>query len=481
VSSGVERTSVTTDAEGRRVVAKVASTPEEAARLENEAALLEAARHPGVVALVGLEGHGVGSVMLTAHVDGATLGAVGRLPLEEAAGVLAALASTLADLHDLGLVHGAMCPEHVLIGPTGGPVLCSLGYGGRTGEPRRSAPPLPPEFADPAPAPTRTSRLAPEMDVFGLGALARWLAPSPPYGHALGAIASQALAPEASDRPSARSIAETLHRQVPSARLPRALAPVAPAAARPAPSPADPLQAWRERGGAGAARRPARHSVRGFVPSSKVLAAVAVGGALVVAMFVIVALRPGQAPPLATATSRDALDVPATVDEATSGPPTTRTGPASPSTTSVATTGPSTTVAARPVAARRDCPPITAVLQADVDGDGCPDAMHYADGILEAGGRRWSLGQVGDQVATGDWGCQGGRTVALFRPATGEIFRFDGWASPARDLQAKAVARVDGGSVLRAADLDGDGCHEAVVERGPGLPVEVVRLPAAQP
>jgi hypothetical protein len=41
-------------------------------------------------------------------------------------------------------------------------------------------------------------------------------------------------------------------------------------------------------------------------------------------------------------------------------------------------------------AARRECPPANAVLQADVDGDGCPDALRYTDGLLEAGGLRWA-------------------------------------------------------------------------------------------
>ncbi len=86
-----------------------------------------------------------------------------------------------------------------------------------------------------------------------------------------------------------------------------------------------------------------------------------------------------------------------------------------------------------------------------------------------------ALGQAGDQVATGDWSCQGLRTVALFRPSTGDVFRFDGWASPDADLRAVAVARVQGGQALRAADVDRDGCHEAVVERATG-PAEVLRL-----
>ena len=117
----------------------------------------------------------------------------------------------------------------------------------------------------------------------------------------------------------------------------------------------------------------------------------------------------------------------------------------------------------------------SAVLQADVDGDGCPEALRYADGVLEAGAIRWALGRSGDQVATGDWSCQGARTLALFRPSTGEVFRFDGWAAPGADLQAVPVGRVQGGLVLRAADVDRDGCHEAVVERATG-PAEVLRL-----
>jgi hypothetical protein len=155
------------------------------------------------------------------------------------------------------------------------------------------------------------------------------------------------------------------------------------------------------------------------------------------------------------------------------GPTTTRAGLAS------TTTTPSTSTTTS-VASRRNCPVANAVLQADVDGDGCPDALRYADGLLEAGDIRWALGQAGDQVAAGDWGCQGTRTLALFRPSTGEVFRFDGWATPGRDLQATAVVKVTGGVALRAADVDRDGCHEAVVERATGT-AEVIRLPRVAP
>lgn len=421
---------MTTDATGRRVIAKVAGTAAEAARLEREASNLDGARHPGVVELIGVDGHGIGSILLTAHVDGPTLATVGRLPLEEAAGLLAALATTLADLHELGLVHGAVRAEHVVIGPGGRPVLCSFGYGGRAGE------------------------LSPGDDVSAVGQLAHVLAPDPPPGHVLATVAALAADHDPSSRPSARQLAEMLQAEVPAARLPRGLP--SPSPVRPATAPADPLAAWRrERGGLGAARRrPVRSLVVAGAGAVSVVALAGAGLALT--------RSPTSAP---TTLATELAEVPPP-DEVQPGPPTTRPGLPSSSTT--------TTVVAR-TAVAPDCPPASGVLQADVDGDGCPDVLRYADGILHAGEVRWALGQPGDQVATGDWGCQGSRTIALFRPSTGEIFRFDGWAGPGRDVTAAVAGRVPGGQALRAADVDRDGCHEAVIERGTGAG-EVVRL-----
>ena len=239
-----ERTSIATDAAGRRVMAKVAGNADEAARLVHEADQLEAARHPGVVELIGVDGLGVGSMLLTAHVEGPALAQVGRLPLEEGAGLLAALASTLADLHELGLVHGAVSPDHVIVGPGGRPVLCGFAYGGRRGGPSGPPPPVPRAFADPARA--GTDELSPAFDVFGLGALARFLAPDPPPGHVLARIADEATVADASARPSARAVAEALQHEVPAARLPRGLDPGAGARPRP-PVATDPLAALRRR------------------------------------------------------------------------------------------------------------------------------------------------------------------------------------------------------------------------------------------
>lgn len=128
-------------------------------------------------------------------------------------------------------------------------------------------------------------------------------------------------------------------------------------------------------------------------------------------------------------------------------------------------------------AVRPDCVGVSdGALVADVDDDGCPEALRFAEGVLEAGMNRWTVGQAGDQVAVGDWWCTGSFTLALLRPADGTVFAFPGWAGPETALTVVSAGTVPGGQSLRAADLDGDGCHELAVERG-HLPTQLVILP----
>src|SRR3546814_11064941 len=40
---------------------------------------------------------------------------------------MASVSSTVADLHDLGIVHGRLGPSHILIGPNGRPIISGFG------------------------------------------------------------------------------------------------------------------------------------------------------------------------------------------------------------------------------------------------------------------------------------------------------------------------------------------------------------------
>ncbi|MDQ3980433.1 MAG: hypothetical protein M3314_12910 [Actinomycetota bacterium] len=472
------RIETVTDETGRRVVEKRAETSEEAARLRREADLFNVAGHPGMVELIGFE-DGPQPRLRTGFLEGGALSERPPLEIEEVAGVVAALASTIADLHAMGLVHGALAPERVVLDEDGRPVLCSLGYGGLAGERPPALPALPPPYADPARS--ADAPLDPAFDVFGVGAMLGELV-ARVSGHprratvdALDRLAERATAAVSGDRPSARSLADAVHDTVVGARLPRhgAGARAGRAAvgfAGDVPDRERPLERWRQAHTAPVASR----SRPVMVVPVAALAVIAVG-------FVASRARLGdQAAPRAAEregpapSGGPALAVPPSVTSAEGPPP-----PVTTTTVVVAPAAPAP--APRGHGATGGCGPLDAVLSADVDGDGCAEAVRYSQGVLEADGLRWAVGQSGDQVAIGDWSCHGSSSVALLRPATGEIFAFEGWASAGRDLQAPLVGRVGGGQQLRAADVDGDGCHELVVERSAGAPVVLRARPGSVP
>jgi hypothetical protein len=124
------------------------------------------------------------------------------------------------------------------------------------------------------------------------------------------------------------------------------------------------------------------------------------------------------------------------------------------------------------------CPAPPPPPAADVDGDRCPDAPRYDDGVRVAGTARFGVGGAGDQVVVGRWDCPGPATVALLR-RDGEVFVFDGWAPAGGHVVGREAGRVDGATSMRAVDVDGDGCDELAVER-PGGPPALLH-PAAPP
>lgn len=444
-----------------------AGDPAHATRLRRQAELLAVADVPGAVKLVTLEGPPDEPVLLTVRVDGPDLSRGPELTVDEVAGLVVELAGTVAGLHELGVVHGAVMAEHVLLSSDGRPVLCGFGYGARTGEPPLAEAPLPEAALDPARA--AGDPLLPASDVLALGALLDALldATAPANAgradvDALRAVASRTMAPAPDLRPSARSVAEAVRHAAPSARLPSP--PSLGSGDDRAPRSTDALKPLRAgsalqglRRGRGANHLPIgrrRHRPKAAVLVGAVLAAVVLG-ALVV-----------RAATGGSGRSRPQVGSAAPASRPTTLPP--------PDTALVATTLPSPpTAGALPPPG---CPAVAGLLAADTDGDGCAEALRWEAGVVAAGDRRWSVGQAGDVAVTGDWTCAGVATLAVLRPGTGQVFVFDRWAARGEELAAPQAARVEGAFALRTAELDADACPDLVVERS-GRPPATVPLP----
>jgi len=416
---------VTAITEDGRVVAEKRSRHEaDALRLRHEADVLSWARHPGIVEVVTCEPDAGDIVLRTEFVGGHSLDTVGPLELERAAGLVAALADVVADLHDLGVVHGRIEPAHILIGTGGRPILCGFGGGGRVGTTPPPGPPATSGFVDPAAS--SEAALFPHLDVYGLGCVLRALLgdssndlePIPDrrftmdrlratwtgfHRRALLTLADRATDALPSRRPPARRFAREVLDAVPTASLGDRTTPDTRANWR--------LAGWRR-------------------TRLALLAVIAVGGLLaatVVRGHQSSAGESGSAVPTA---------MPGSVNATTS------------------TTAPTSSTAPRPT-------PST-------------DPIHIEDGrVVVVGTRRFTAGAPGDRVAVGDWDCDGTATVAVLRPSTGAVFVFDDWATASADLSASATAHVPGAVDLHARQRD-DGCTSLVALRPDGTEEEVV-------
>jgi hypothetical protein len=156
---------------------------------------------------------------------------------------------------------------------------------------------------------------------------------------------------------------------------------------------------------------------------------------------------PASAPP-ATTPSSDRAPTP-------TAPATTRPSPTMPATSTIrrppvrsepTRTRPTGTAPAAPGPEPACRAPGTATP--DVDRDGCGDVVRVSGSTVEVGGARYAVGRDGDRVAVGDWDCDGQPTPGLVRPATGEVFVFDGWATGGGEVTVHAVATVLGARSL---------------------------------
>ncbi|MGH9186166.1 MAG: hypothetical protein ACRD0U_10195 [Acidimicrobiales bacterium] len=364
---------------GQPVAVKHARDRGRAHRLEREAALLQQVRHPGVVELVRWHRDGDRAALVT-RFAGRSVAASGPFSADVVAGLIGALASTVADLHELGLVHGRIDPCHVLVGSSGAPVLCGFSAAGRAGE-------------------TVDGRaLDPRDDIVGLGTLlSHVLADATGRPHdirSLRRLADQATADDdAATRPTAAELAERISGLMPTAR---------------------------DRDGADRADTPVGRQAR-----RRVLA-IGAGG---VVLLLLGAIAWRRSDPV----DRRAVGRATAACEASIG------------------------------------------SSVDVDGDGCADEIRVADGIVEVGDRRFTAGTVGDQIAVGDWDCDGQATPAVLRPTTGEVFVFPRWTDPSGRVVVSAETTVVGATALRPVSAPGRTCPLLVVDRASGPSVTVTR------
>ena len=107
-------------------VRKQAQSEPERRQIQGEAAVLTAVAHPGVVQLLTTEGDPVDTLVLR-RVGAGSVDDLRHADVEVLAGVGASLATTVADLHEIGFVHRAITGPHVLLDEQGSPVLCGFG------------------------------------------------------------------------------------------------------------------------------------------------------------------------------------------------------------------------------------------------------------------------------------------------------------------------------------------------------------------
>lgn len=459
----------------RPLLRKWALSPAGVVGLAREADRLERARHPGVVALVdAAEDH------LDLEWAGAETLALARLTRGSAARVLTAVATTVADLHDRGIVHGRIEESHVVLGPELQPRLCGL----RGPDPGRPEPGPADDVADLGLLLRRAVGMGADQDVVPEHRWRAWPRASS-RDRALEAIVERATDPDPARRPTARALARSMADIVPNVPVERheptaapepsnSPSPSPPPSPRVAPDPADAhdqphpavpprtpparvagarlmvggassspsssaeptlssVSLDRTAAGGGRARDPAirpepdRVATRPASGSPLLLRAV-VGLALLAAAGFALALRQSSS---------------GTPDAATAA------GPRSPGLATVVTVDPTAPAASV-------TPSTTGTI---------PTYSVHAT-TVDFGGRTYQVGRAGDRVSVADWDCDGAASAGLVRPSTGEVFLFDGWPVTGA-VSISARAQMAGAHHLEGTP-PGAGCHPPEVRLDDG-------------
>ncbi len=448
------------------LVVKRAAPGRGAARLRAEAAVLSAARHPGVVSVLwsGEVATDAGEVVeLRLRLAGSrTLASLTSVRPTRAAALVAFVATTVADLHSMGIAHGRISPDHVVVAADGRPVLCGFGDASSLG----------------SGSPATTA-----ADVAALGGLLRHLLEPDPTGdaptrtslarrteasvrRALLDLADQCCDPDPLRRPSPSRLATAIHQLVPTT-------PVDPdESAREAKStlaawPADAELALAEPSLVEPSASVVRlHEIIDVLSRHRIVAM-----APVVAVLVAVAaatVLPGGSAPATPALHASETPIVASPDD-----------PATAESANVTTTSSVAAAAVDDVAEAMGCATDAAAGITFV-GAACPVAMHFADGVLSVGNARFGIALASAVIAIGDFACAGAPTAGVVDLATGDVFVFDAWATGGADVTAARVDQVEA-PLKVIAEPDGSGCHRLVVLDEWGIRHLVEPAPAPAP
>lgn len=436
---------------GRELVAVKEGGSAEA--LRHEAALLADLDHPGVIGFVALVDDERGLRLLTRYAGRETLATWQAPGLEELRRVAEEVAETVCHLHERGIVHGDIRPAHVVIDALRRPLLCGFSAA------RRDA------GDDPA------AQLADVKAVGGtVQATLQRLETQPGRRRHEQSLRRrmQAVAQAAADGrvPSSRALASRLRAAAGESDGPRA------AAGRRRDGPPGRAAAIRP-------RRPGAGRVAGPLPRrprrATWLAAAAVCAGCVLGTVMVLRLGDTSAAPAVVASA--SLGAPArpaataapdvAAREAPSpAPPTTQPDPAQRPAPAAGSPDP-------PGDATTRCPDPGSGLR-DVDGDGCAERIRIVAGFVSVDGVRYPVGAPGDQVAVGDWDCDGIATVAVVQPG-GRVYLFEDWPQQA-PLVGELVAEL--APPVALTDVARGACNELTVRYGEGT--WYLPLPAAE-
>jgi len=405
--------------------------PEKSERIRHEAQLLERLQHPGIVQFVEfVEGPEV--ELYLGFVGPDSWATQPPATSAESIEALASAAATVADLHRLGTVHGALCPEHVLVAPDKRPVLCGMADATTSTETGRAG-----DLAGFASLIDHLAAACEEKERRQLDALARRAE--------RGSVTADDVTAEL-DRLHGGPRKRSTRRSLPTISRPSRRASAAAAAVL-----AVAVLGWSilKPGGSGSGT-----PQLSTLPSDSELADAGPTGA-------------GQdnTGPVGAGPSDSGTTGAGTTGAGTTGAGTTGAGTTGAGTTGAGTTGAGTTGEGTTGAGPAN---LASITDADAVSSG-GNQIRVDDGgrvIIDHRGRRYGVGQPGDKAVVGDWNCDGNPTLALLQPSTGVIAVFAGWPAPSQRLEAGYVTVVDGATDIRN-DPSG-GCDQLRVTHAGG-------------